>query len=204
MMYFFSIKHLWKSLQNGCHFVQASICWCCALPNTVFPDPNAHTHAHSAATVKLASPHWDSTYWPRKPIFLNLKTRHKHLWSAQWPSLFSPCDLEIGQFSIDHNVLSQNCNSFFFSTGIWFVAYVDRLLRLVSLMANICTVPLSLDTHRKLESWLKLILKQNMSQLHIMQHVTLASVSLKINLMKFSKSPQTAFPIPYHWGFGIL
>ena len=63
----------------------ASICY--ALPNTVFPDPNAHTHAHSAATVKLASPHWDSTYWPRKPIFLNLKTRHKHLWPAQWTCL---------------------------------------------------------------------------------------------------------------------
>lgn len=29
--------------------------------------------AHSAATVKFARPHWDSTYWPRNPIFLNLQ-----------------------------------------------------------------------------------------------------------------------------------
>ena len=42
------------------------------LPMTEHPGPNAQIHAHSAATVKLARPHWDSTYWPRKPMVLNL------------------------------------------------------------------------------------------------------------------------------------
>lgn len=36
------------------------------------PGAKAQIQAHSAVTVKLARPHWDSTYWPRKPIFLNL------------------------------------------------------------------------------------------------------------------------------------
>ena len=39
--------------------------------------------------------------------------------------------------------------------------YVDLLLRLVSLIANMWTVPLSLETHRKDESALKLILKKH-------------------------------------------
>ena len=43
--------------------------------------PNAQIHAHSAATVKLASPHCDSTYWPRNPIFLNLK--HTSIFTVQ-------------------------------------------------------------------------------------------------------------------------
>ena len=45
-------------------------------PITEFPDPNAHIHAHSAVTVKFARPHCDSTYWPKKPIFLKLKIYH--------------------------------------------------------------------------------------------------------------------------------
>ena len=37
-------------------------------------------------------------------------------------------------------------------------AYLDCLLRLGSSRANMCTVPWSLDTHIRDESWLKLIL----------------------------------------------
>ena len=32
------------------------------LPTTVWPEANAHIQAHSAGTVKLAKPHWDSPY----------------------------------------------------------------------------------------------------------------------------------------------
>lgn len=37
--------------------------------------------------------------------------------------------------------------------------YAERRLRRVSLRAKICTVPLSLEAHRKEESWLKLMLE---------------------------------------------
>ena len=39
---------------------------------------NAQTHADSTGTVKLARPHWDSTYCPRKPIFFNLQPQHNN------------------------------------------------------------------------------------------------------------------------------
>ena len=47
-------------------------------PITECPGPKAQIHAHSAATVKLANPHCDSTYVPRNPIVLNLKKYTNH------------------------------------------------------------------------------------------------------------------------------
>ena len=38
------------------------------------------------------------------------------------------------------------------------ITYDDRLFRLVSLIANMCTVPLSLDAHRNAESALNVML----------------------------------------------
>jgi len=48
----------------------------------VWLEAKAQTQADSIGTVKLARPHWDSTYWPRKPIFFNLS------WHTQF-SLFT-------------------------------------------------------------------------------------------------------------------
>lgn len=103
--------------------------------------PKAQMQAHSAGTVKLASDHWLSTYWPiTGPTF---PTRAR-LWDKQ----------------------KERCVWFIWAVGglrkfmIKRVSYAERRLSLVSLRAKMWTVPLSLEAHRKEESWLKLMLKR--------------------------------------------
>lgn len=66
-----------------------------------------------------------------------------------------------------------------------FDTYPNCLFFLRSSVEKICTVPWSLATHRRLESWLKLMLKRTKKKLNFSQNIEniMLTVGLKSNGM---------------------
>lgn len=61
---------------------------CLYSPTTELPDPKAQIQGCSAGTVKLAKPHWDSTYCPKKPIFARLTNNNsRNNWDNGYASV---------------------------------------------------------------------------------------------------------------------
>lgn len=109
--------------------------------------PKAQIQAHSAGTVKLASDHWLSTYWPITGP--TLPTRAS-LWGGEKRKGDVNAAAELGDDAPELPLLAASRRR----------PYAERRFSLVSLSAKMCTVPLSLEAHRKEESWLKLMLRR--------------------------------------------